>query len=163
MRAVILFALVACGGGGGSDKPVDANGRVCSNSTSSPCMEATTKSDLVWIEKNVFSTSCAFSGCHNGANTAAGRIDLKTPGASHAALVGRESAIVPGNKLVVPGQPKQSYLLVMLQAFPPSELEPMPVAPPPDDIGYMPQAAPPICCQKIDAVERWIAAGALNN
>jgi hypothetical protein len=161
MRAIAIVMLAACGGGGGES--IDASGRACTTSTVAACTEAESHSDLAWIEANVFSKSCAFSGCHNATATAAGRIDLKNPGMSHAALVGRDSAIAQGTKLVVPGQPKQSYLLVMLQAFPPSELEPTPVAPPPSDIGYMPQNAPALCCQKIDAVERWIAAGASNN
>lgn len=160
----VLFLLTtACGGGGSAAQPDADDGRVCDVSSTAACTDAVGKSNLKWIEDNVFSKQCAFSGCHNGAATAAGRLNLKDPGMSHAAMVGRDSAIAQGTKIVVAGQPKQSYLMMMLQAFPPSELEPMPVAAPPSDIGYMPQAAPPICCQKLDAVERWIAAGAPNN
>jgi hypothetical protein len=50
--------------------------------------------------------------------------------------------------------------MMMLQQFPASEMEPTPVAPPPSDIGLMPQGGGAICCQKLDAIDRWITAGA---
>ena len=88
---------------------------------------------------------------------------MKTPGASHAGLVDVASDIDPARKLVVPGKPKESYLLMMMQHFPPEEMEPTPATPPPN--GYMPQNAGGmvLCCQKLDAIERWIAAGAMND
>jgi|MudIll2142460700_1097286.scaffolds.fasta_scaffold04782_2 hypothetical protein len=164
MRATLVLALAACGGGGGSTLDA-APGRACMVSNSASCTEAANHSDLAWIEANVFAAQCAFSGCHNGQATVAGRIDLKNPGMSHADLVNADSMIEPGRKLVVPGQPKQSYLLMMMQQFPPAQLEPTPAAPPPSDIGFMPQGTDnvPVCCQKLDAIERWITAGAPNN
>ena len=165
MRSLAIVILAACGGGG-SDAPVDSSsGRACQVSTSASCMEAVNHQDLPWIEANVFSAQCAFSGCHNGQATTAGRINLKDPGMSHDDLVGQDSMIAAGRKLVVAGAPKQSYLMMMLQLFPPSEMEPTPVAAPPTDIGFMPQGTngAAICCQKLDAIERWVAAGAPAN
>lgn len=80
-------------------------------------------------------------------------------------LVGADSMIATGRKLVVAGAPKQSYLMMMLQLFPPSEMEPPPVAAPPGDIGFMSQGTngAAICCQKLDAIERWVTAGAPAN
>jgi hypothetical protein len=149
------------------DEP-DANttgARACKVGTTAECTMAETQSSLAWIETNVFSKSCAFSGCHNGSATTAGRIDLTNAGMSHADLVGVDSVVEPGRKLVVAGQPKQSYLMMMLRHFAPTEMEPTPVAPPPGDIGFMPQNAggAVLCCQKLDALERWITAGAMNN
>ena len=163
MRAALALVLAACGGGGGAS--IDAApARACQISTSIPCMEAASRSDLAWIEANVFSQQCAFSGCHNGAATPAGRLNLKDPGMSHDGLVNVDSAIEPTRKLVVPGEPKQSYLMMMLQLFPPAQMEPTPVAAPPGDIGFMPQGTDmAICCQKLDAIERWITAGAPAN
>ena len=138
-------------------------GGVCEISTTDACKAADGQSSLAWIEENIFAKQCAFSGCHNATSSAAGRLDLKNPGKSHAALVDVASAIEPSRKLVVPGAPQESYLLMLLQAYPPAEMEPTPASPPPDDVGFMPQNAPPICCQKLDAVERWIAEGAMNN
>lgn len=161
VRFLTLGFAVACGGGGGSSVDATPAGQ-CMVSTSASCMEAPNHSDLAWIEGNVFASQCAFSGCHNGQATAAGRINLKDPGMSHDDLVNVDSMIASGRKLVVPGAPKQSYLMMMLRAFPPSEMEPTPVAPPPGDIGFMPQNAggAVVCCQKLEAIERWITAGA---
>ncbi|MDQ3368663.1 MAG: hypothetical protein M3680_24810 [Myxococcota bacterium] len=135
----------------------------CKLTTTAPCMEADNHSDLAWIEANVFASSCAFSGCHNGAATAAGRINLKA-GMSHAALVDVDSVIEPGRKLVVAGQPRQSYLMMMVQHVAPAEMDP-PASEPPGEVGYMPQNAggAVLCCQKLDALDRWITAGALND
>ena len=163
MRAVAMLALCACGGG---ESSVDAGPqRICKVATTASCMEAASHADLAWIEPNIFATQCAFSGCHNGSATTAGRMNLKDPGNSHDDLVNVDSMIATGKKLVVAGQPRQSYMMMMLQLFPPSELEPAPVAPPPSDIGFMPQGTDgmPICCQKLDAIERWITAGAPAN
>ena len=127
---------------------------------SASCMEATTRSDLAFIEMKVFGTSCTFSGCHNGANTDAGRLDLRE-GMSHAELVNVDSVISPMYKYVVPGQPNRSHLLLMIQHIPPDMMTPPAMAPDPQ-IGYMPQNAGgrPLCVQKREAVERWIMAGA---
>jgi len=144
-------------------EPDSGNGMACKVGTSAACMEAPNHSDLAWIEANVF-TSCVFSGCHNGTATAAGRQDLRI-GMSHDKIVNVDSAIESGRKLVVPGQTKQSYMMMMLRHYPPGEMEPTPVAAPPTDIGFMPQNAGGAvqCCQKLDALDRWITAGAANN
>jgi len=165
MRAAVLLVVAACGGGGSDDSVDASNGRACMVSTSASCMEAANHQDLAWIEANVFFVQCTFSGCHNGAATMAGRINLKDPGMSHDDLVGADSMIVTGRKLVVAGAPKQSYLMMMLRLFPPSEMEPTPVSAPPTDIGFMPQGTngASICCQKLDAIERWVSAGAPAN
>jgi hypothetical protein len=160
----LLVVVAACGGEGGAS--VDAGPtRACMPSMSMSCQEATLHSDLAWIEANVFAPQCAFSGCHNGQATSAGRINLKDMGMSHGDLVNVDSMIANGRKLVVSGQPKQSYLMMMMQLYPPAEMEPTPAQPPPSDIGFMPQGTDnvPVCCQKLDAIERWITAGALAN
>ena len=111
-RCLVSAVLVtlACSGLGGcrkslEDEPdADSSGaRACKPATTAECTMAETQSSLAWIETNVFAKSCAFSGCHNGTATVAGRIDLKTPGASHDDLVGIDSVVEPGRKLVVPG------------------------------------------------------------
>ena len=167
LPAVLLaLALVACRTSLDEEPDADLSGaRACKIGTTAECTAAASQSSLAWIEENVFAKSCAFSGCHNGMATTAGRIDMKTPGASHDDLVGVDSMIEPSRKLVVAGQPKQSYLLMMMRHFPPSEMEPTPAAGPPNDIGFMPQNAggAVLCCQKLDAIERWITAGAMNN
>ncbi|MBA3457249.1 MAG: hypothetical protein H0T42_29475 [Deltaproteobacteria bacterium] len=127
---------------------------------SASCMEAITRSDLNFIETKIFATSCIFSGCHNGANTDAGRLDLRE-GMAHAALVNKDSAIAPTYKYVVPTKPNESHLLLMIQHITPEMMSPPTTAPDPQ-IGYMPQNAGgrAICVQKREAIERWIMAGA---
>lgn len=141
----------------GSNVPVDSSADA---SISASCLEATMHSDLAWIESNVFKTSCIFSGCHNGANTDAGRLDLRE-GMSFAELVNVDSVIAPTYKYVVPNQPNQSHLLLMIQHVAPDMMSPPTVAPDPQ-IGYMPQNAGgrPLCVEKRSAIERWIMAGA---
>ena len=136
-------------GDGGVDAPLSPS-----------CMEALTKSDLAFIETKVFAQSCTFSGCHNGANTNAGRLDLR-PTMSFAELVNVDSVISPTYKYVVPGQPNQSHLLLMINHIPPEMMSPPAMAPDPQ-IGYMPQNAGGrlLCVEKRDAIQRWIMAGA---
>jgi hypothetical protein len=147
---------------------VEFSSRSCTVSTSAACGEAVMHSDLTWIETNIFD-KCTFSGCHNGAATDAGRMDL-SPGKSHAALVNVDSEIASGGmltgkaKLVTPMEPSRSYLLVMMRQLSPEQHDP-PLGPPPASVGYMPQNAggAVTCCQKLDALTRWIEEGAQNN
>jgi hypothetical protein len=71
-------------------------------------------------------------------------------------LVNGDSALMAGSKLVVPGDPTTSYLEVMLGSQP-GTIDPM--------VGLMPQdnGNQLLCCQKLDAIERWIMDGAMNN
>lgn len=162
MRALLLaFALAACGGG---DDTTDGSAAKCVETATAACTEAANHADLAWIVPNVFASSCTFSGCHNGSATPAGAIDLRTPEAAHATLVNVASHLEPGTLLVAPGAPRQSYLLMMMQQYAPDEMDP-PLPAPPANIGFMPQNSngAVLCCQKLDAVERWIAAGAPAN
>ena len=144
------------GGGSGSNA-------MCQMSTSTACMAATSHSDLTWIQQNVFDKQCIFSGCHNGAPTSAGKVDLRD-GMSYAHLVNFGSILTPGRTLVVASQPTQSYLEVMLGIIKPADASP-PASPPPASVGLMPQSngGALLCCQKLGAIDRWITAGAMNN
>ena len=140
----LVTVIAACGGGGGGgDDDPDAG-------VSPACQEATLHGDLAWIETTVFARSCTFMDCHAGAATSANGLDLE-PGRSHAELVGQPSIVAPTMTLVVPGDPAASYLLVALGRNPGT----LPMG------GTMPLSSPTLCDQKIDAIERWIAAGAL--
>jgi hypothetical protein len=121
-------------------------------------MAAVTHSDLAWIETNIFESSCNFSGCHDSA-TDLGKLDLRV-GMSRANLVGVSSIADPTRKLVVPNDVHASYLMLSLHDFPPEMATPPGVTP---GAGYMPQGAPILCCQKLQAIERWIMAGAPAN
>ena len=163
------FALASVGGCRYAlEDPVEFSSRTCDDGTVPDCTMSATHSDLKWIEERIFN-KCTFSGCHNGMMTDAGRLDL-SPGKSHAALVNKDSEIATGPmltgkaKLVTPGDPSKSYLLVMMRALPPAQHDP-PLDEPPSSVGYMPQNAGGVvtCCQKLDALTRWIEEGALNN
>src|SRR4051812_38851083 len=137
-----------------------SNGRACTVSTTSqPCLDATMHSDLAFIEQKIFAPSCNFSGCHDSASDA-GRLDLR-PGMSHDRLVDMASKIDTARKLVVPNDVAASYLMLMLRDVAPAMASP-PGNSPPGSVGFMPQAGPTLCCQKLDAIERWINAGAPN-
>jgi len=139
----------------------DSSTRQCAVSTTSqPCMDAVTHSDLAWIEQKIFAASCNFSGCHSSTSDA-GKVDLR-PGMSHGHLVNVSSMVDKTRKLVVPGDIDASYLMLMVRDVPPVMASP-PASPPPGGIGYMPQGAPGMCCQKLDALERWVMSGAPNN
>jgi hypothetical protein len=146
-----------------SGRTTDSGTGTCAMSTSQACMDATAHSDLTWIQANIFEKQCTFSGCHNGAATLAGKVDLRS-GMAYAHLVGFTSVLDPTRKLVVAGDPKSSYLEVMLGIIQPVSATP-PSAPPRSDVGYMPQSngGNLLCCQKLAAIDRWIAAGAMNN
>lgn len=170
MRAVRLALLVALAGGCRIDldhgKTVDApvandSGMLCQPGTVAACMEAPNHSDLTWIQQNVLTPKCTFSGCHNGESTPQGMVDLRA-GMAQAHLVNFTSMLEPSRKLVVAGQPKQSYLDVMLGTIQPTQADP-PAGPVRSDIGLMPMSAGVLCCQELDAIDRWIAAGAMNN
>jgi hypothetical protein len=128
--------------------------------TSASCVDAANQQPtLAWLEQNVFQSGCNFSGCHNGDNTRQGKVDLR-PGKSFAHLVNFASALDPTRKLVVPNDVAASYLMLMLRDVPPDMASP-PANPPPGNVGYMPQGSGTVlCCQKLDALERWIEAGA---
>lgn len=130
---------------------------------SAACVEATTYSSLAMIETKIFKTSCTFSGCHNGANTDAGRLDLRE-GMAHAALVDTESEVAPDRKLVVASDPAASYLLLIMGHIAPEDASP-PGEDPPPSVGIMPQGTGgvPLCEEKRSAIERWIQAGAAND
>jgi hypothetical protein len=144
----------------GEDKPGDGGTDAF---VSAACMEATTYQNLANIESKIFMASCTFSGCHNGAATDAGRLDLR-PGMSYPDIVGVQSLIDPVYKMVAPGQPNQSYLLMVMGHIAPASMVP-PAAKVLDPPGLMPQGTGGLllCEQKRAAIERWIAAGALNN
>jgi hypothetical protein len=168
MRAVLLFALLATLALGcriDLDHRVDdanTSGRSCKVSTAAVCKEAETKSDFTWIKGKIFATNCFGSSCHSG-STASGMLDLTDD--PYTALMGSDglgtaSNLDPPHKRIVAGDPASSYLFFIVHgldnnraAFPD----------PPSTVGYMPMSNSTLCCQKIDALERWIMAGAMNN
>ena len=108
---MLLSILVACPGDGGdsdtakTDLPPDS---------------------LAAIQAETFTVSCAFAGCHGGADPAED-LDL-TAGRAHASLVNVESPEKEGAIRVVPGDHAASYLYLKLTADPSIEGDPMPTS-----------------------------------
>lgn len=142
-----LAALLAACGGDDSPPAIDAG-------PSPSCLEAENHSDLPWIQENIFQRSCAnFSSCHQGRALDAAGLNLET-GNSRAAMVDVDSTLFPQFKLVAPGQPRDSYLMIILGHYP--DLMQFIDS----DAGTMPYNSPLLCQPKREAVERWIMAGA---
>jgi hypothetical protein len=103
------------------------------------------------IQKKIFDSTCATPSCH-GAGAASAGLDL-SDGAAIANLVGvpaaNEAARAAGLVRVAPGDPDHSYLLLKLEGT---------LAP--GEGVQMPLVGGPLPASAIDAIRRWIAAGA---
>lgn len=142
--AVLLIATGGCAVGGGE-------GPAGGDEVSPACLEADEHSDLEWIESEVFATGCAgFSSCHQGSAPSAGGLNLE-PGMAFDNLIGVESAVATGMNLVEPGDPANSYLLVILGHYGADDPRIDP------SIGTMPANNEMLCGEKRSAIERWIA------
>jgi hypothetical protein len=172
MRAVLLSALLVTGCRIDLDhgeQPIDApaGGRTCTIGTSTVCKNADSHSDFAFLKSQIFPISCSSSPSCHMSSTSSGKLDLSPTnaykGLMGAAGTGGVMADVDKTRvLVVPGQPNQSYFYFMVQGIAAEDGDP-PFSTPPSDVGLMPQNNKPLCCQKLDAIERWITAGALNN
>src|SRR5690242_5339564 len=117
MRIHVVFCIgiasvAACsGGGGGDDDDTGPDAAV-----SATCMEATSHSDLGFIEQKVFN-SCRFMACHASEGAQANDLSLEA-GRSHDELVNHAAVSDPGMMLVSPGHPEDSYLLVAIGHIP---------------------------------------------
>ncbi len=101
------------------------------------------------LQTTIFNVSCAVSGCHLGDGAPRG-LDLAA-GASWANLVDVQSSGVPSLKLVVRGDPDNSYLVMKLEGAP-------------GIVGQrMPQGRDPLTPAQITAIREWIAAGAADD
>lgn len=101
------------------------------------------------IQENIFSTSCALSGCHAGANPVLG-LDLSA-GEAHASLVDVASTERPDLSRVEPGAPDESYLVHKIEGR--SSIEGQ----------RMPAGRDPLSQEEIDVIREWIVQGAPAN
>jgi hypothetical protein len=149
-RVAILVGLVGCGGGGTDPMDPDAG----PPDASPACEAARGYQDFTSIQTNIFTRQCSFMDCHDSGSPEAG-MDL-TGADAHMLLVNHEveQSIAAGWLRVVPNDPQLSYLMVALGRVD-GTIDP--------DVGTMPQNSPLLCTEKIDAIERWILAGAPND
>lgn len=143
---LVGLAIGGCGGDGGEgdrDASIDA--------ISPSCREAMDHSDLTWLQDRVFQPSCAgFTACHMGTAQEAGGLSLER-GQTHRQMVGIDSGMFPQYERVTPGDPANSYLMIIIGQYP---------GPIDAKVGNMPYNSPLLCKEKRDAIERWIMAGA---
>jgi hypothetical protein len=130
--------------------------------TSTACLAAPTSGNtFTWINENILNNNCLGSSCHQANSSSnAKKNPYGDAATSYASLVNFASNVKPGTTLVVAGQPKMSYALVILNKLPAEDFLPAATSYPAADIGLMPQSNNTLCCQKLDAIEAWITAGA---
>lgn len=119
----------------------------CATETDSGGDEEALAPTLQNVQAEVFNSSCAFSGCHQGAGSS-GNLALED-GAAFANLVGIASDGVPTATRVVPADPDASYLILKLEAGEGIVGDQMPSA--------------PLDAERIQLVRDWIAQGAQDN
>ncbi len=101
------------------------------------------------VQSKVFTTSCAFSGCHGSAGTQAG-LNL-TAGAAYANLVNVPSTEIASIDRVEPEAPDQSYLYMKVTGAP-------------GIIGSrMPLGLPELTSDQTELIRNWILRGAPND
>ena len=144
-----------------SSTPMQAK---CDINTISPaCTDAPNHDDFTFVKAKIFDANCFGSACHEASGSAKLKFSKDVSQSdSYTNLMGYQSTVDPKYTVIVPGDPAASYMMLMIQKIPPAGMSP-PAGAPPKNIGYMPQANPVLCCQKLDAIERWIMAGAMND
>jgi hypothetical protein len=148
MRRVLLFSVLVL--------PLVAAG--CDESLSdvagpTPDLEPTFSS----IQQEIFDTTdssgrAACTQCHRAGGAAAGTGLILTSDVSYGNLVNRPSRLRPGETLVIPGDPANSYMVRKLQGGPNITGERMPRT-----------SGPFLTDGQMSIIRRWISEGAANN
>jgi hypothetical protein len=102
------------------------------------------------IQAQVFTPSCAKSGCHDAATASGGMV--LAAGRSYAEIVNRVSSERSTLDRIEPGDPERSYLVKKLRGDPDIAGSRMPL----DRPGGLPQ-------DQIDGIIAWVRAGAPND
>lgn len=150
-----VLLLAACGSGNGDG--LDENGLPFGAASAPACASAgippstppapgtPLEPTLASIQANIFSTSCAVSGCHGGAGAQQGmRLD---PGFAFGNLVCVHVPRDPSRVRVIPGDPDDSFIIQKLEGT--------------QTLGdRMPDGGPYLPQSTIDVIREWIANGA---
>lgn len=137
-----LAAALLVSGCSGEDSPAGPTGTTDGDAPDGDGGQAVT---LARLSEEIFTPRCATSGCHAGNNPAA-NLSLQA-GEIAAAIVDVPSAAKPDYKLVAPGDPVNSYLLMKMRG----------------DEGIAGDRMPParaLEAEQIALVEAWVEAGA---
>ena len=134
-QCMLLIAVLSWAGCGGDDSTVGPDESAVEGSR--------TEATLAEVSE-VFAVSCVFSGCHSGGEPAAG---LSLEGDFAGRIVGVASEQRSDLKLVDPGNPDKSYLLMKVRGD--------------DEIisQQMPPGAP-LSAEQVEIIRAWIASGA---
>ena len=138
LATILSITLAACGGGGG-----DGGGNIAPAPTPS-----TFGPNFSEIQSNVFTPTCAVSGCHQGAGAPQGlRLDAVN---SYGLLVDVPSMEVPALMRVAPGDPTNSYLVQKLEGTAAIG-------------GRMPLNQSALPAASITTIRQWITDGAIDD
>jgi len=144
LHIIITSLLLGCDAGNGENLNVQGQHLNPEVETIIPITSDEQKSNLQWIQDNVFTPIC--SECHGGVNPAAGQ-NLSNIEASAKSLINIDS-FNPNFKRVLPGSPFKSYLY--LKIIGDSQAG-----------SRMPLGKPALSEEAINAITQWISLGAL--
>ena len=134
-RSLLLVAALSWAGCAGDDSTLGPDGTDGAGEL--------TETTLAQVS-GVFSVSCALSGCHSGGEPTA---DMSLEGDFAARIIGVASGQRPDLKLVDPGNPDSSYLLIKVRG----------------DDEIVSQQMPPgkvLPAEQVEIIRAWIASGA---
>lgn len=137
---ILIPFLASCGAGSGEG--LDQNGNPQGNVQNIPLAD-----NFKSIQKNIFTPSCATSGCHSGPSPQAGMsLDANN---SFSNIVNVASTEVPSLSRIEASDPDNSYLLRKVLGI--------------ASVGVqMPRNAPALSAEKIEAIRSWISKGAIG-
>lgn len=141
----MIILTASCGGDTTGDSP-DSTAETDDDSGT------TLQSTLSSIQENIFTPTCATSGCHSSSSASAGLSLAK--GESFSELVGVASTQAPALNRVAAGDPDNSYLLDKLQGTQSAAG---------GSGSQMPQGGSPLSDDEIVVLTEWIENGAQNN
>ena len=142
--ALVSIVVVGCGGGSGSGGTASPPSPPPPPPPPPPAFGA----NFSEIQSNVFTPTCATSGCHQGAGAPQGlRLDETN---SYGLLVDVASMEVPTLDRVEPGDPDNSYLIQKLEGTAAQGAQ-------------MPLGGTPLPQSTIDIIRQWISDGAIDD
>ena len=141
LAAAVAAVAAGCGGGSGSSDPQPPD-------PPTPPPAPPFGANFSEIQAELFTPTCAVSGCHTGAAAPQGlRLDEDN---SYGLLVDVASTEVPSILRVAPGDPDNSYLIQKLEGT--------------ASVGeQMPFGGPPLPQASIDVIRQWIIDGAIDD
>jgi hypothetical protein len=151
-----LLAFTACGDDDMGDDTGDDSMTVDAGpaDASPACEEAKSHSDFGWLYTNVFAFSCGqFSSCHPATGNAKAGLSLVDGNGISAydeLLQPATLAKAGGKNRVEPGNCQESWMYNLVSGMNTNGAPRMPTS-------------GPLCQEKIDAICRWIEAGAMKN